>query len=157
MPAAEPRYWLFKSEPHEYSIDDLQRDRRTFWFGVRNYQARNLLRDDVQVGDHVLFYHSSADPTAVVGSCRVVKAAAADPTQFDSASDYFDAKSTLETPRWFGVTVELLRKFDAPVTREQLRADETTAGMMVLKKGSRLSIQPVTADEFQAVLRLAGQ
>lgn len=152
----ERQYWLFKSEPDEYSIDDLVRDQTTFWFGVRNYQARNFLRDTVKVGDRVLFYHSSAEPTAVVGTCRVIDAGTPDATQFDPKNPYYDAKSTRENPRWFGVRVQLIQKFAAPITRDHLREHEGTAGMMVLKKGARLSIQPVTEAEWLAVHSLAG-
>ena len=150
------RYWLFKSEPDCYSIDDLQADGETYWDGVRNYQARNMLRDDVQVGDRVLFYHSNAKPMGVVGSCRVVRAGYADHTAFDEAEGHYDPKSDPENPTWFMVDVKHLATFGDTVTREQLRESTATAEMKVLAKGSRLSIQPVTEDEWHAVHALAG-
>lgn len=153
------RYWLFKSEPSAFSIDDLVQSpaQTALWDGVRNYQARNLLRDEVQVGDRVLFYHSSEPPLGVFGTMTVVKAGYPDPTQFDSRSKYYDAKSPRDNPRWAGVDVQFLEKFPQPVLREHLEADATTAGMLVMKRGMRLSIQPVTAEEWAAVHRLAGR
>ena len=149
------RYWLCKSEPAEYSIDDLVRDKTTFWFGVRNYQARNFLRDSMQVGDRVLFYHSNAKPMSIVGTAKIITAGYPDHTAFDPTNPYFDPKSDPEKPTWFMVDIELLQKFAEPITREQLREDAVTAEMMLLKKGSRLSVQPVTEAEWQAVHRLA--
>ena len=150
------RYWLCKSEPAEYSIDDLVRDKTTFWFGVRNYQARNFLRDSMQVGDRVLFYHSNAKPMSIVGTAKIITAGYPDHTAFDPTNPYFDPKSDPEKPTWFMVDIELLQKFAEPITREQLREDAVTAEMMLLKKGSRLSVQPVTEAEWLAVHRLAG-
>ncbi len=150
------QYWLFKSEPSDYSIDDLVKDKTTFWDGVRNYQARNMLRDDIQVGDRVLFYHSNADPMAIVGTMKVVRNGYPDHTQFDKKDKHYDAKSDPENPRWFMVDVEIVQKFNEPLTRDALRDDKTAAGMMLLKKGSRLSIQPVTEAEWKAVHKLAG-
>src|SRR5262245_19302859 len=116
MPAM-PRYWLMKSEPETFSIDHLARakDQTTFWDGVRNFQARNLLRDEMTVGDGVLFYHSSADPPAAAGTAKVVGAGRPDPTQFDPKSDHYDADSPRDAPRWFGVDIKLDRKFKRPV------------------------------------------
>jgi len=153
------RYWLFKSEPSAFSIDDLKAspNQTAPWDGVRNYQARNLLRDEVQVGDQVLFYHSSEPPLGVFGTMTVVKAAHPDVTQFDPKSKYFDAKSPKDNPRWMVVDVQFLEKFPEPVLREHLEVDEVTAGMLVMKRGMRLSIQPVTAEEWAAVHRLAGR
>ncbi|HSG72657.1 MAG TPA: EVE domain-containing protein [Planctomycetaceae bacterium] len=150
------RYWLFKSEESCYSIDDLKRDKTTFWDGIRNYQARNMLRDDVQVGDGVLFYHSSSDPLAIVGTMTVVKLGYPDHTQFDPKADHYDEKSDPENPRWFLVDVKFAGKFPKPITRDLLQSDKVTSGMMVLARGSRLSIQPVTEQEWQAVHELAG-
>ncbi len=150
------QHWLFKSEPSAYSIDDLVRDKTTFWFGVRNYQARNFLRDTMQVGDRVLFYHSNANPMSIVGTAKIIKAGYPDHTAFDPTNQYFDPKSDPDNPRWFMVDIELLQKFDEPLTRDQLREDAVTAGMLLLKKGSRLSVHPVTEPEWQAVHRLAG-
>jgi predicted RNA-binding protein with PUA-like domain len=156
MPA--PRYWLFKSEPSAFSIDHLAAapDQTAPWDGVRNYQARNFLRDDVKVGDRVFFYHSSEPPLGIFGTMRVVRAGYPDFTQFDPHSKYFDPKSPRDNPRWFLVDVKLLRKFREPITREQLQEDKVAAGMKVLERGMRLSIQPVTAAEWAAVHKLAG-
>lgn len=151
------RYWLFKSEPGSYGFEQFARDRRTAWHGVRNYQARNLLRDDIVVGDGVLFYHSSAEPTAVMGIARVVKAGYPDPTAFDPRSPYHDPKSDPGEPTWFVVDVECVGPMRSPVTREMLKAEPELAGMMVLQRGSRLSVQPVTPEEWRVVLRLGGQ
>lgn len=152
-----PRYWLFKSEPSAFSIDHLARspNQTAPWDGVRNYQARNSLRDDVQVGDRVLFYHSSEEPLGIFGTMEVVKAGYPDATQFQPKSKYFDPKSSPDNPRWFLVDVQFLAKFPQPVLREDLAGDEVTAGMKVMQRGMRLSIQPVTAAEWKAVHRLA--
>ncbi|MHC4930887.1 MAG: EVE domain-containing protein [Planctomycetota bacterium] len=147
-------YWLFKTEPDVFSIEDLRRSPRqtTAWEGVRNYQARNLLRDEVRRGDGVLFYHSSARPRAVAGTAKVVRAAYPDVTQFDGASKYFDAKATPEIPRWFVVDIKLDRVFAAPVTLDEMRGMPALEGMMLLKRGARLSIQPVTAPQWRAIV-----
>jgi predicted RNA-binding protein with PUA-like domain len=151
-------YWLFKTEPNVYSIDDLGRtlDQTTGWDGVRNYQARNFLRDEIQVGDRVLLYHSRVEPMAVVGSLEVVRRGYPDSTAFDEDDKHFDPKSDPEDPTWYQVDVRLLQKFPQPVTRGQMKACPDLADMMLLKRGSRLSIQPVTETEWQAVHRLAG-
>ena len=150
------RYWLFKSEPTAYSIDDLARDKKTYWDGVRNYQARNMLRDEVQKGDLVFFYHSNAEPMAIVGVMEISKTAYVDHTAFDKNDEcHYDPKSDPDNPTWVMVDVKFIEKFPQPVTRDMLRDDPTTADMMVLKKGSRLSIQPVTKAEWDAVMKLA--
>lgn len=152
------RYWLFKSEPSAFSIDHLFRSPKQTapWDGVRNYQARNTLRDDVQVGDRVLFYHSSEEPLGIFGTMEVVQAGCPDHTQFDPKSKYFDPKSQPENPRWFLVDVKFLAKFPEPVLRAQLAADSVAADMVVMQRGSRLSIQPVTAAQWKTVHKLAG-
>ncbi len=149
-------YWLMKSEPNTYSIDDLVRDGSTHWDGVRNYQARNMLRDDIQVGDRVFFYHSNAKPMAIVGTAKVVKAGYPDHTAFDPNDHHFDPKSDPDNPTWYMVDIELIQKLPNPVTRDELRDDETTSGMMLLQRGSRLSVQPVSEKEWKAIHRLAG-
>ncbi|MGE3175503.1 MAG: EVE domain-containing protein [Planctomycetota bacterium] len=154
--ASVRRYWLFKSEPDVYGWAHLERDGRTFWDGVRNYQARNLLRDEIRPGDGVLFYHSNADPTAVVGVARVVEAGAPDPSAFDPDSAYHDPDSSPDDPRWFGVEIAPVQGFARPVTRDDLKACAALGQMMVLRRGARLSVQPVTAAEWRAVLKLAG-
>jgi len=147
--------WLVKSEPDVYSIDDLAKDGHTMWDGVRNYQARNLMRDDMKVGDQVLFYHSNAKPMCVAGVARVASEAYPDPTAFDRSDKHYDPKSKQDDPTWMLVDIEHVETFDVPVTREVLSAEAALSDMMLLRRGSRLSVQPVTAKEFQAVLKLA--
>jgi predicted RNA-binding protein with PUA-like domain len=152
-----PQYWLMKSEPDEVSIDDLARapGKRLPWFGVRNYQARNYMRDQMRVGDGVLFYHSSCAEPGVAGIAAVCSAPYADATQFDRKSKYFDAKSTRDAPRWMNVDVKLVTKTRLlPLAEMRDRPD--LASMWVLRKGNRLSITPVTAVEWRAVRRLLG-
>ncbi len=152
--AAKRRYWLMKSEPDVYSIDDLQRDGSTSWEGVRNYQARNFMRDDMREGDLVLFYHSNTKPPGVVGLARVCSSAHPDETAFDANSPYYDAKATSENPIWQLVDVQFISKFPHPVGREDLKADSALEGMLVLKKGMRLSVQPVEPHHFERVVEL---
>lgn len=149
-------YWLFKSEPESYSYADLERDGSTGWNGVRNYQARNFLRDSIKVGDGVLYYHSNADPAAVVGVAEVIEGGHPDPSAFDPDSDYHDPKSKPDAPIWFQVTIKPVRPVDPPLSLARLREVPALAGMELLRKGSRLSVQPVTDDEWRAVLELAG-
>ncbi len=151
-------YWLFKSEPSAFGIEHLAKSPRQTapWDGVRNYQARNFLRDDVRVGDRVLFYHSREEPLGIFGTMEVVRAGYPDHTAFNPDSKYFDPKSKIETPRWYMVDVKLVGRFAESISREQLTADAVAAKMLVLKRGMRLSIQPVTEIEWQAVHRLAG-
>jgi predicted RNA-binding protein with PUA-like domain len=150
------RYWLMKSEPEVFSIQDLARakDQTTFWDGVRNYQARNLLRDEVKRGDGVLYYHSNADPPAVAGTATVVREGYPDPTQFDPKSDYHDPGARPDEPRWYAVDVKLDEIFARPVGLDELRTIPSLRGMVLLQKGSRLSVQPVTADEWKVVTKL---
>lgn len=147
-----------KSEPDVFSIDDLasQPDQTTHWEGVRNYQARNYMRDEMKIGHGVLFYHSNANPLAIAGTARVVSDPYPDPSQFDPASDYFDEKATEENPRWQLVDVQLVRKFDKPVLRDAVKNEPELADMLLIKKGSRLSIQPVTAAEWNKIHEMAG-
>jgi predicted RNA-binding protein with PUA-like domain len=155
---SKPSYWLFKSEPSAFSIDHLAaaKDQIAPWDGVRNYQARNYLRDSVKVGDLVFFYHSREEPLGIFGTMRVVKAGYPDSTAFDASSKYYDPKSKPESPTWVMVDCQLVTKFAAPVTRTALAEHETTAEMLVLKRGMRLSIQPVTESQWKAVHQLAG-
>jgi predicted RNA-binding protein with PUA-like domain len=146
-------YWLMKSEPDEVSIDDLVRDNRVPWFGVRNYQARNFMRDEMRVGDGVLFYHSSCPEPGVAGLAEVCSAAYPDATQFDPKSKYFDPKSTRESPRWMNVDVKAVRKTRL-LPLSEMRETKALAGMRLLQRGNRLSITPVTAAEWRAVTRL---
>ncbi|HVW00649.1 MAG TPA: EVE domain-containing protein [Planctomycetaceae bacterium] len=156
-PPSARQYWLFKSEPEAFSIQDLAKAPRktTFWDGVRNYQARNFLRDTIQVGDRVLFYHSNADPTGIVGTAEVVKPGYPDHTAFDPNDHHYDPKSDLDDPTWYMVDIRLLQEFPKLLSRPELADCPELADMMVLRKGSRLSIQPVTAGEWNAVHRLA--
>jgi predicted RNA-binding protein with PUA-like domain len=146
-------YWLMKSEPDEVSIDDLVRELRVPWTGVRNYQARNYMRDDMRVGDGVLFYHSSCPEPGVAGLAEVASAAYPDETQFDPKSKYHDPKATRDAPRWLHVDVALVRKTRL-LPLAQMRERKELASMVVLKRGNRLSITPVTAPEWRAVLKL---
>jgi predicted RNA-binding protein with PUA-like domain len=150
------RYWLVKSEPENFSIDDLARASRqtTCWDGVRNYQARNYLRE-MAIGDHVLFYHSNADPPAVVGSAEVVRTAYPDDSQFDKRSDHYDAATSLENPRWDMVDLKYREKFPVPLPLDRLKQEPKLKGMPLLRKGSRLSVQPVSETEWKVITRLA--
>lgn len=147
-------YWLFKSEPDEYSIDDLAADGTTRWDGIRNYQARNLLRDKVAMGDEVFFYHSSCAQPAIAGIARVVREAYPDPSQFDPDSPGFDNKSTPDKPRWFCVDVRFVRTFTPPLVGKWLRQFPELADMVLFHQG-RLSIQPVRPSEWRFILTLA--
>lgn len=155
----KPRYWLFKSEPDEFSFDDLCRapERTARWDGVRNYRARNLLRDEVRTGDQVFFYHSSTTPPHVFGLAEVVRDAYPDPSQFDADSPYFDPKSKAEAPRWVAVDVRAVRPLARRVTLEEIKANAKLAQMAVVQRGQRLSVQPVTEAEWHEVLRMAGE
>lgn len=159
-PAESARqFWLFKSEPSVFGVDHLAKSpgKTAPWDGVRNYQARNFLRDQVKRGDRVLFYHSSDEPLGIFGTMEVVRTGYPDATAFDPKSKYYDTASKPEQPRWYVVDVKLIRKFAEPVLRDRLAEDPVTSEMMVMKKGMRLSIQPVTRAEWEAVLRLAGE
>jgi len=149
-----PKLWLMKSEPDVYSIDDLRRDGTESWEGVRNYQARNFMREMTK-GDLVLFYHSSTKPPGVAGVCRVSREAYPDDTQFNKKSQYYDPKSKKEDPRWSMVDVEFVEKFSELVSLEALKEDPALEGMRVTQKGSRLSVQPVDKKHFKRVLKMA--
>lgn len=159
MPKAERNYWLFKSEPGCYSIDDLASEptKTTFWDGIRNYQVRNMLRDEVKKGDYVFFYHSNAKPMAIVGAMKVVKEGYPDFTALDSTNQHYDPKSSEENPRWYMVDVKYIETFKIPIDREMLKGNKVTAGMEIMKKGSRLSVTPVTAEQWNAVYDLLGK
>ena len=150
------RCWLVKSEPESYSIDHLKKDRRTAWTGVRNFQARNLMRDQMRVGDEVLFYHSSAEPPGVVGLARVASEAYADPTQFDRKSEYYDEKSSADEPRWSLVDIEYVSTLPRMVTLAEIRETESLAALPLVNN-SRLSVQPVDPESFDTIVRMAGQ
>jgi len=152
------RYWLMKSEPSEFSIDDLVAapKQSTAWFGVRNYQARNFMRDDMALGDQVLFYHSSCPEPGICGIAAVSRLAHPDATQFDAHSPYFDPKSTRENPRWLHVDVKLVRKTRL-IGLAELRNHKALANMLILRRGNRLSITPVAPAEWKCVLALAAK
>lgn len=145
-----------KSEPEVYSIADLERDGVSGWEGVRNYQARNFMRDEMKQGELVLFYHSNAEPPGVAGLARVHGSPLPDPSQFDKKSEYYDAGSKKDDPRWMMVEVEFVERFSSVLALDVLKADKKLAGMALLQKGQRLSVQPVTAEHFAHVLKLAG-
>jgi predicted RNA-binding protein with PUA-like domain len=153
MPRAK-HYWLFKSEPESYSIDDLERDGTTSWEGVRNYQARNLLRDAMRTGDRVLFYTSNTDPTGVVGIAEIAREGYPDHFAFDRSHHYHDPKSDPENPTWYMVDIRFVEKFAEIVSLATLKSTPGLEKMMVVQRGSRLSVQPVTRDEFDLVARL---
>ena len=148
------RYWLMKCEPAAYTIDDLERDGRTGWEGVRNYQARNFMRDDMKVGDGVLFYASNADPSGVTGVAEIVREAYPDPFAFKKGHTYFDPQSKKDAPVWYTVDIGFVEKFPGIVPLDTLKRTRGLEKMVVTQKGSRLSVQPVTPAEFEIVLRL---
>lgn len=147
------RHWLIKSEPDVFSIDDLAKVRREPWTGVRNYQARNFMWRDMQPGDAALFYHSNATPPGIVGLAKVAGAPYPDPTQFDPTSEYYDAKSTRENPRWWLVDFEFVKKFDSILTLQALKEHPLLSSMMVCQKGTRLSINPVDPEHFEFIVK----
>lgn len=149
-------YWLVKSEVDVYSIEDLEKDKITYWEGVRNYQARNFLRE-MKVGDKVLFYHSNSDLIGVVGLCEVVKEAYPDFTQFDPKSKYFDPKSKLDQPTWFMVDVKFVKKFKRIVTLDEIKKNMKLRNMKLVQRGNRLSVMPITTEEFNAILKMADE
>ena len=148
------QYWLMKSEPHVYSIEDLQRDGTTPWDGVRNYQARNFMRDVMEVGDGVLFYHSNTKPPGVAGLGRVCKTGYPDFTAWDENDPHFDPKTDPDNPRWFMVDVEFVEIFPHYVSLSQLKSTPELAEMKVVQRGMRLSVQPVEAEHFELVKRM---
>jgi predicted RNA-binding protein with PUA-like domain len=150
------RHWLFKSEPNVFSIDDLARapKQTTFWNGVRNFQARNLLRDEIKTGDGVIFYHSSADPPGAAGLAEVSRGGYPDATQFDPQSEYHDPDAKPDEPRWFMVDIRFTEKFSRFVPLDELRATPALKDMVLLRRGSRLSVQPVAAAEWKAIVAL---
>ncbi len=147
-------YWLMKSEPDAYGIDDLERDGREPWDGIRNYQARNMMRDDMQIGDEVFFYHSNCKEPGIVGIMKVASKPYPDPTQFDKRSQYYDPKSTREDPRWCLVDVEFVRKLDRTITLSEIKEASGLDGLILTRKGNRLSIMPIEKKHWNRLLRL---
>ena len=148
------QYWLMKCEPSAYTIDNLKRDRTTCWEGVRNYQARNFMRDDMNVGDSVLYYASNADPSGVTGIAEISKEGYPDHFSWETSGKYFDARSTKEKPLWYMVNIDFIERFNTTVSLSLLKSTKGLEQMMVTKKGSRLSVQPVKKKEFEIVVRL---
>ena len=155
----EPRYWLFKSEPSTYSWDDLtaEEGQTAEWDGVRNYQARNFMRDAMRIGDCVLFYHSNAKPPGIIGIARIVREAYPDDTAWNPNTRYYDPKSDPSNPTWLMVDIQAERKLPRFISLNELKANPALADMLVTKRGQRLSIQPVTPAEWAEVLRMAEQ
>jgi predicted RNA-binding protein with PUA-like domain len=149
--------WLIKSEPGSFSFDDLLRakEQTTVWDGVRNYQARNYLRDEMKAGDRVLYYHSSTSEPGVVGLAEVASDPYPDPSQFDRRSRYFDPKSTPDQPRWYAVNVRAVKPLPRPVPLAELKADSALGGLKLVQRGSRLSVMPVSGAEFRRIVALA--
>ncbi len=147
-------YWLMKSEPDEFSIDDLKSrpGRREPWDGVRNYQARNMLRDEMKKGDQAFFYHSNCDTPGIVGIVRIAREGYPDPTAFDPEDDHFDPKSDPDNPRWYLVEVEFVRKLDRVITLAELKAEPALENMPLTRRGNRLSVMPVTEAEWEHIL-----
>lgn len=149
--------WLMKSEPDVYSIDNLAKDKKTWWEGVRNYQARNFMTQQMKVGDTVLFYHSNAEPPGIAGIAQVSHSAMPDDSQYNKKSEYFEPRASREKPVWQCVQVEFVEKFDELIPLEVLKKQKNLESMLVLKKGQRLSIQPVTEQEFKVILKMAAK
>lgn len=153
------RFWLMKTEPNVFSFADLlqKKEQKEFWDGVRNYQARNFMQKEMQVGDKVLFYHSNAEPTGIAGIAEIVETARPDLSALNPESKYFDPKATVENPRWFAVTVGKPQKFSQFVSLMQLKEYKELQSMLLLRKGQRLSILPVSEDEFHFIVKLGSQ
>jgi len=151
---SKTNYWLMKSEPEAYSIGDLQKDEREPWDGIRNYEARNFMRDEMKIGDKALFYHSNVKPPVIAGVMEICSEPYPDPTQFDPGSNYFDPKSEESDPTWQLVDVCFLEKFEKPVTRDRLKKDPDLKDMMLFKR-NRLSITKVTEKEFNKIIAMA--
>lgn len=149
------KYWLMKSEPDCFSIDDLKKEKVTIWDGVRNYQARNIMRDEMKKGDQVFFYHSNAKPPHIIGLAEIdSKEPIPDPTQFDPKSEYFDEKSSKENPRWMTVKVKFKKKFKDILALDQIRSNPKLKDMKLVQKGARLSVQPVSKKEWDEVMAM---
>jgi predicted RNA-binding protein with PUA-like domain len=153
MPKAK-RYWLLKCEPEAYTIEDLERDGATTWEGVRNFQARNFMRDDMKVGDGVLFYASNAEPSGVTGVAEISREGYPDPYSFQEGHKYHDPKSNPENPTWYMVDIRFVERFSDIIPLAVLKETRGLGDMMVVQKGSRLSVQPVTKKEFDIVVKL---
>jgi predicted RNA-binding protein with PUA-like domain len=149
-------FWLFKSEPDVFGIEHLKASPKqtTPWDGVRNYQARNLMRDEMRIGDLAFFYHSNCKVPGVIGIMKVVAEAHPDPTQFDPQNKYFDSKASVDAPRWFCVDLKFVEEFDSVIPLEAMKANPALAEMALVRKGNRLSVMPVTESEWEAILAM---
>jgi len=150
-------YWLFKTEPEDYSLEDIKKDKKTYWDGVRNYQARNFLRDSIKKGDEVFLYQSNTDPLAVVAVCEVVKEGYADFTAMESTHHHFDPKSTPDNPIWYMVDIKLTKVLKRPVTLKEIKENLLMKDFRLIQRGNRLSVMPVTEQEWKEILRLSGE
>lgn len=148
-------YWLFKTEPSGYSIDDLKRDKKTSWTGIRNYQARNMLRDEVKKGDLVVIYHSSCEVPGAYGIAEVTGPSEADATQFDKKSHYYDKGATKDNPRWYAAQIKFKTKFETPVPLTNMKLESQLRDMRLLQRGNRLSVFPISKAHFERILALA--
>lgn len=157
MQSNHKNFWLMKSEPSSYSIDDFQKEVEVFWDGVRNYQARNFMMKEMKVGDEVLFYHSNTQPIGIAGHAVVSKEAQPDLTALDDKSLYFDPRASTDKPRWFAVSLKFKKKFSQIITLLELKKQKPLQKMSLLQKGQRLSVQPVSPQEFQYILKMADE
>ncbi|AFN74666.1 hypothetical protein MROS_1429 [Melioribacter roseus P3M-2] len=150
------KYWLVKSEPDVFSIDDLAKSKNqtTYWDGVRNYQARNYMRDEMKKGDKVIFYHSNTKPPAAVGICEIVKEGYPDFTAFDPDDKHYDPKSKKENPAWYMVDIKLIKKFPKAVTLDEIKQNPKLKNMKLVQRGNRLSVMPVTKEEYDEIVRM---
>jgi predicted RNA-binding protein with PUA-like domain len=148
------KYWLMKSEPEVFSIDDLKKKKKTFWDGIRNFQARNFMKNEMKKGDKVIFYHSNADPSGAAGVAEVVKEGYPDHTQFDPESDYYESKATPEKPYWYMVDVKFVSKFKKFVPLSEIKENRKLKNMRLVQRGNRLSVMPVEKSEFDEIVKM---
>jgi predicted RNA-binding protein with PUA-like domain len=148
------KYWLVKSEPNVFSIDDLKKNKKTHWDGVRNYQARNFMKNEMKAGDKVLFYHSNAEPTAVTGIAEVIKEGYADHTQFNPDDKHYFPSADLQNPVWFMIDIKFLKKFKTPVTLQAIKQNAKLKKMRLIQRGNRLSVMPVEKSEFDEIVKM---
>jgi predicted RNA-binding protein with PUA-like domain len=148
-------YWLFKTDPDDFSVEDLKKSSTVNWSGVRNYQARNFLRDEIKAGDEILFYHSNDDPPAIVALCKVVKEGYADDTQFDPEDEHFYPSAERDNPVWYQVDIQLTKELKKRVTLPQMKENKNLKDMRLLQRGNRLSVMPVTSEEFKVIKKMS--
>jgi predicted RNA-binding protein with PUA-like domain len=148
-------YWLFKTDPDDFSVEDLKKSSTVNWSGVRNYQARNFLRDEIKAGDEILFYHSNDDPPAIVALCKVVKEGYADDTQFDPEDEHFYPSAERDNPVWYQVDIQLTKELKKRVTLPQMKENKNLKNMRLLQRGNRLSVMPVTSEEFKEIKKMS--